>query len=192
MAKKNNKPIQLSLFPEMESDEAKLQRLELKHEELAQQNRNLQEENAALQKQIAELEKNNVTVLKDDIALIADKLNIVGRNDKSDSGRKPISELLKGIDKSKYTIVLDHQPNDYKNESEADIDLVFSGHTHGGHLWPAGYIGLLIRANDAVYGAEEFNGKGFIVTSGISGWAIPFKTGTKCEYVVMDIYHISE
>ena len=64
MAKKNNKPIQLSLFPEMESDEAKLQRLELKHEELAQQNRNLQEENAALQKQIAELEKNNASLLK--------------------------------------------------------------------------------------------------------------------------------
>ena len=64
MAKKNNKPIQLSLFPEMESDEAKLQRLELKHEELAQQNRKLQKENEALQKQVAELEKNNASLLK--------------------------------------------------------------------------------------------------------------------------------
>ena len=27
----------------------------------------------------------------------------------------------------------------------------------------------------------------FIVTSGISGWAIPFKTGCCSEYVVIDI-----
>lgn len=137
---------------------------------------------------ISELEKNGVTVLKDETVLVDDKFYIVGRKDKSDDERMAVSELVKDLDKSKYTLVLDHQPNDYANESEEDIDLVFSGHTHGGHLWPAGYIGVLLRANDAFYGAEEYNGTGFIVTSGISGWAIPFKTGTKSEYVVMDVY----
>ena len=129
-----------------------------------------------------------MTVLKDETVLVDDKFYIVGRKDKSDDERMAVSELVKDLDKSKYTLVLDHQPNDYANESEEDIDLVFSGHTHGGHLWPAGYIGVLLRANDAFYGAEEYNGTGFIVTSGISGWAIPFKTGTKSEYVVMDVY----
>jgi hypothetical protein len=27
----------------------------------------------------------------------------------------------------------------------------------------------------------------FIVTSGISGWAIPFKTGTRSEFAVIDV-----
>ena len=140
---------------------------------------------------ISELKKNNITVLKDEAVLVNDSFYIVGRKDKSDESRMEISELMNGLDESKYTIVLDHQPNDYKNESEANIDLVFSGHTHGGHIWPAGYIGLLIRANDAFYGAEEYNGTGFIVTSGISGWAIPFKTGAKSEYVIMEVNHIN-
>ena len=138
---------------------------------------------------IAEMEKNNVTVLKDESVLVDDKFYIVGRKDKSDKTRKTIYELTEGLDKSKYTLVLDHQPTDYENESQADLDLVFSGHTHGGHIWPAGYIGVLIRANDAFYGIEEYNSRAFIVTSGISGWAIPFKTGSKSEYVVMDIYN---
>lgn len=66
-------------------------------------------------------------------------------------------------------------------------DLVLSGHTHGGHIFPAGLIGLISGANDKVYGAEHIDNTDFVVTSGISGWAIPFKTGTISEYVVIDI-----
>ena len=42
-------------------------------------------------------------------------------------------------------------------------------------------------ANDAIYGQEVRGGTTFIVTSGISDWAIDYKTGTKSEYVVIDI-----
>jgi len=66
-------------------------------------------------------------------------------------------------------------------------DLVLSGHTHGRHIFPAGLIGLISGANDKVYGAEHIDNTDFVVTSGISGWAIPFKTGTISEYVVIDI-----
>ena len=138
---------------------------------------------------IAKLEENNVVVLRDESILVDDKFYVVGRKDKSDESRMPVADLTKDIDDSKFTIIMDHQPNDYKNESETCADLVFSGHTHGGHIWPAGFIGLMTGANDSVYGAEEGNGTAFIVTSGISGWAIPFKTGTKSEYVVMDIHN---
>lgn len=138
---------------------------------------------------INKLEENNVVVLRDESVQIDGRFNIVGRKDKSDEERMPVADLMKDVDGSKFTIIIDHQPNDYKNESETDADLVFSGHTHGGHIWPAGYIGLLLGANDSVYGPEEGNGTAFIVTSGISGWAIPFKTGTKSEYVVMDVYN---
>ena len=44
--------------------------------------------------------------------------------------------------------------------------------------------------NDRVYGTENRKVSGdtnFVVTSGISGWAIPFKTGTKSEYVIIDV-----
>ena len=134
-----------------------------------------------------ELEKNGVTVLEDETIEITEGFNIIGRLDKNDDGRLEMSEYAKDISPSDFSLVLDHQPNDYANEAKAGADLVFSGHTHGGHLWPSGYVGLLLGANDFVYGHTKRDNTDFIVTSGISGWAIPFKTGTCSEYVVIDV-----
>lgn len=134
-----------------------------------------------------ELKKNNVTVLKDESVEINDCFYVTGRLDNSFEERLDVKDLVQNLDSSKYNIMLDHQPNDYKNQAEYGVDLVFSGHTHGGHIFPTGYIGLWTGMNDRVYGTEKRNNTDFVVTSGISGWAIPFKTGTKSEIVIMDI-----
>ena len=98
-----------------------------------------------------------------------------------------MDELVKDLDTSKYIVVLDHEPNDYENESRTEADLVLSGHTHGGQFIPLGFIQEIIKVNDGIYGHEIINGTDFIVTSGISNWALHFKTGTKSEYVIIDI-----
>ena len=46
---------------------------------------------------------------------------------------------------------------------------------------------LEFGANDRTYGWEKRGTTEFIVTSGISDWAIGFKTGTKSEYVVLNL-----
>ena len=133
------------------------------------------------------LEQSGVVILEDEAAPAGDFAWVVGRKDRSMPGRRQAAELTAGLDTSKYVILLDHQPNDYANEAVSGADLVLSGHTHGGHLFPAGWIGLALGANDRVYGRESRGNATFIVTSGVSGWAIPFKTGTFSEYVVIDI-----
>lgn len=133
------------------------------------------------------LTDNGVTILEDETCAIGDSFYITGRQDKSVEDRAPAEELVKELDSSRYNIVIDHQPNDYDAEAAAGADLVLSGHTHGGPLIPAGYIGLLMGANDQVYGNEKRGSTDFIVTSGISGWALPFKTGAVSEIVVVDI-----
>lgn len=133
------------------------------------------------------LVKNGIHVLSDEYELVDDRFYVVGRKDSSDSDRKPIDELLKGVDTSKYIIVLDHQPNDYDNEAASPADLVLSGHTHGGQLIPITFVGEWFSINDATYGYEQRNGTDFIVTSGISDWELKFKTGTKSEYVIINI-----
>lgn len=134
---------------------------------------------------IAELKKNGVHVMMDDVEIV-DNLCIVGRKDKS-MERKELSELLEGVDDSKYIIVMDHQPNDYDKEAQTKADLVLSGHTHGGQLLPVTYFGKWFGINDAIYGYERRENTDFIVTSGISDWRMKFKTGTKSEYVMVDI-----
>ena len=101
--------------------------------------------------------------------------------------RKSMSEFIADLDKNKYTIVIDHQPNSFEEETDSKVDLVLSGHTHGGHVFPAGQIGMMIGANDMLYGKKSEQNTDFIVTSGISGWEIPFKTLALSEYVIIDI-----
>ncbi len=116
---------------------------------------------------------------------------LVGRKDSSEilrgNPRLEMRKLIEGLDKQKFIIVLDHQPNDYKNQSEIGVDLVLSGHTYGGQLFPRSKVGEWLGANDRTYGHEKRNRTDFIVTSEPSDWAIKFKTGTKSEFVVIDI-----
>ncbi len=148
------------------------------------------------------LTANNVIILEDESVILgsekADSASagehfdvggfyVIGRRDRSMRNRLSAGELTENLHSDRYQIMLDHQPNDYAAEAASGADLVLSGHTHGGHIFPAGQIGLMMKANDRVYGHEKREGTDFIVTSGISGWAIPFKTGCWSEYVVIDV-----
>lgn len=134
----------------------------------------------------AVLKENGVHILEDEYALIGNKFYVAGRKDGMLWKRKNMAELLEGADRSKYIIVMDHEPDDYANEA-GTADLVVSGHTHGGQLLPIKYIARLFHIYDRAYGMETRQGTDFIVTSGISDWAIKFKTGTKSEYVIINV-----
>lgn len=143
---------------------------------------------------IAELEKNGVTVLQDENVLIDNRFYVIGRQDASEEldfggSRKSVQELTRGLDKSKFSIVLDHQPREYDKDAKAGVNLVLSGHTHGGQLIPLVQLNNLFHpaGDDRIYGMEQRKDTGYIVTSGISDWAIKFKTGCKSEYVLINI-----
>ena len=133
----------------------------------------------------SELNKNNITILEDEIKEI-DNIYLVGRKDKQDKTRKSIKELVKDIPSDKYIISLNHQPNDYENEKN-NVDLVLSGHSHGGQMFPLAYLGKISSANDEFYGLHTRENTNYIVSSGISGWRAHFKTGTISEYVIVNI-----
>ena len=133
------------------------------------------------------LEGAGVTILEDACVPIGEGYTLIGRRDRSNAERMDMEELTAGLDAGRYWIVLDHQPNDYAAEAASGADLVLSGHTHGGHMFPAGQLGLLMHANDFNYGFTTRGNTSFIVTSGISGWAIPFKTLCRSEIAVVDI-----
>ena len=143
------------------------------------------------QELINEIKKRGIFVLQDESILIDDKFYLIGRKDAYENrrgrDRKSIFSLVKNLDKSKYMIVMDHQPNDYANEQAAEVDLVVSGHTHGGQLFPFNYVSLWAGINDEIYGYEKRGQTDFIVTSGISDWRVKFKTGCKSEFVVIDV-----
>ena len=136
---------------------------------------------------VSELERNHVIILEDEAVLVDNKFYVIGRQDRSVPDRLALDKIVNQLDSSKYMIVLDHQPNDYTAESKTEADLVLSGHTHGGQLIPIGSISLITHTNDQVHGLKTENNTSFIVNSGISDWAIDFKTGCFSEYGVIDV-----
>ncbi len=136
---------------------------------------------------VSELNGNGVVVLRDEVLLVDERFYIIGRNDMSAVYRADMNELVSALDSDKYMIVMDHQPCDYDAEAASGVDLVLSGHTHGGQLIPINLIGELVSENDGTYGLEKRNETNFIITSGISDWALKFKTGCISEYVVIDV-----
>jgi predicted MPP superfamily phosphohydrolase len=139
-----------------------------------------------------EMRRNGITVLEDEISQLPGNVVIIGRRDLSvekelKSRRRTPQELRYSISGDPYTVVIDHQPSDYRNLADAGFDLVLSGHTHGGQIFPFNNVGKFAGVLDLVYGYARQDGTDFIVTSGISDWAIKFKTGTFSEYTVINI-----
>ena len=120
---------------------------------------------------------------------------LIGRRDASDAlehgdMRASMAELTHNLDSEKFSIVLDHQPRDYAAQAESHVDLVLSGHTHGGQLIPLKQLMSIpgLSGDDSIYGRRTRGQTDFIVTSGISDWELLFKTGCRSEYVMIKIH----
>lgn len=152
---------------------------------------------AALHTQFSEeylrnvIAENGITILEDEVLNINEDLVIVGREDKYEAkkgkDRKPMEVLMQDVDRSRFVICADHQPSSFEEESRCGVDLILSGHTHGGQIWPARQVEEILALDDGIYGRYEIGNTTAIVTSGFYGWSWPVKSGVPSEYVVVDI-----
>lgn len=140
------------------------------------------------------IESFGITILQDEKAEAGDEIVVVGREDASyhqtlgkAEERDSIEELIKDIDKDKFIIVLDHQPKEYEENSMAGTDLLLSGHTHAGQMWPVNIAFKFLKFDDAVYGYTKIDATQAFITSGFAGWGYSVKTSSPAEYVIIDI-----
>ncbi len=130
-------------------------------------------------------EDSGITVLEDEAKMAMPGIYIVGRKDRS-TPRKSITELTEGIDEKDFVILVDHQPVEYGEAARAGTDLLLSGHTHGGQIFPVGWITTLISPNEQNYGMQQLGDMTAIVSSGVCGWRFPFRTQHHSEFVCID------
>ena len=137
------------------------------------------------------LDECGFTMLEDETTTIADgHILLVGRKDRDKVGdgtdiRKPVEELLEGIEPADKVFVLEHEPTDYNELDEEGADIVFSGHTHRGQIWPCNYFIGLFNKNG--YGHKVVNGIDTFVTEGVGYFGPPQRSGTESEVMVIDI-----
>lgn len=122
--------------------------------------------------------------LRDSVAQLGD-ITIVGRDDRTNSRRKSLSELMRGVDRSKYIIEMDHQPYHLEDAENAGVDFEFAGHTHYGQVWPISWITNAIYED--AFGPLTKGKTQYWVSSGIGIWGGKFRIGTRSEYIVATI-----
>jgi len=131
------------------------------------------------------LQKAGINVLQDTAVLVDGSFYIAGRNDFSQRNRKPLTEIISGIDRSKPVFLIDHQPNNLNEAAENNIDLQVSGHTHHGQVFPLNLIEKLIF--EKPYGYLQKGNTHFFISSGLGVWGGKFRIGSRSEYVVINV-----
>ena len=131
-------------------------------------------------------EQAGIHLLRDSCAVVGD-LCVIGRDDRTNQHRKTLADIMKQADRSKFTILLDHQPYHLEQAERQKIDFQFSGHTHHGQVWPISWITENIY--ECAFGAHQRGGTRYYVSSGIGIWGGKFRIGTRSEYIVATISH---
>ena len=127
-----------------------------------------------------------IQLLSDSVVTLPNGIQLIGRDDRSNTARRSLQELMAGIDKSKPIILLDHQPYKLTESEAAGVDLQFSGHTHRGQVWPMSWVTDYIYEQS--HGYRQWGNSHIYVSSGLSLWGPPFRIGTESD---MAVFHLS-
>lgn len=153
---------------------------------------NIKEENNHEEDIINAFKHANMRVLKDDVVHLDNVgITFIGRDDFSSSRydikRASLPDLMVFSNTNKPIILLDHQPHDLDEPANLGVDLMISGHTHAGQVFPINLIEKLIYKNN--YGIYKNTKQHFtsIVSSGFGFWGPPIRLMTRSEIVVIDV-----
>jgi predicted MPP superfamily phosphohydrolase len=146
-----------------------------------------------LDETIQAVKDQNITVLENShhaIKTHAGTLTLVGLADavgyRMDRRPPDAQAAFDGVDLSRPVVVLSHQPILVEEMEEGSFDLMLSGHTHGGQIFP---FGLLVRAEQPyLRGLYRHDARGRVfVSSGTGFWGPPMRLLAPAEIGVLEL-----
>ena len=89
------------------------------------------------------------------------------------------------VDTTKFNIFLNHEPELYDRAEQEGMDLMLSGHTHRGQIFP---FWLFVRARyKYIYGLYDIGRMKLYTTSGTGVWGPFMRVGSSNEIVEIDL-----
>lgn len=140
-----------------------------------------------------------VTVLKDQVITLDRNgayIQLAGIDDPAfrwgddaESTARVLAEILP--ENSLYTIVLSHRPELFETYVDSEVDLVFSGHAHGGQF-RLPFVGGLFAPKQGFFpeydaGVYEKDNTAMIVSRGIGNSIIPLRFNNRPEIVLAEL-----
>lgn len=152
------------------------------------------------------LTEKNINILRNSNATIkrnGDVINLTGIDDpidteiyRNNSNKKTLTkELEKALSKDsipRFTILLSHRPEQFTLYANYNIDLIFSGHVHGGQI-RLPIVGGILSPNQGFF-PKYTSGKYFeknstmILSRGLGNGSFPIRLFNRPEIVIVDLY----
>lgn len=149
------------------------------------------------------MEAAGVIILEDaqtEISLEGETITLIGVNDPSYQTdylfgnsetvmRSKLTELH--TDDDGFTILLSHRPELFKTYADRNIDLVLSGHAHGGQF-RLPFLGGLVAPNQGLFpeydaGLYTEGNTNMLVSRGIGNSILPFRINNRPEVIIIEL-----
>lgn len=136
-------------------------------------------------------ERAGLTMLRNRWVSLADFLQVIGWDDEiaarvTGLPRPSLDDIMRGIDRTKSSILLCHTPVTTLAELEAHgIQLQLSGHTHQGQLWPVHY--LIQWMFQTPYGLFTNGLATIYVSRGTGTWGPPMRVAARPEITLVTL-----
>lgn len=144
------------------------------------------------------LEEIGVTVLEDEITPIernGESISLLGIQDLNFQKKmKNIQNVIQGLMKENtYNILLSHRPEIFEDYVSSNVDLVFTGHTHGGQF-RIPFIGGIYAPHQGFfpkYDAGIFvkNNTTMIINRGLGQSSIPLRFNNNPEIILVELHN---
>ena len=149
------------------------------------------------------MEAAGVTVLKDaqtEISLTGEFITLIGVNDPSyqtdylfGDAKTVMNTKLEELhtEQDRFTILLSHRPELFDTYADHSIDLVLSGHAHGGQF-RLPFIGGLVAPNQGLLpeydaGIYTEGNTNMLVSRGIGNSILPFRINNRPEVILIEL-----
>ena len=150
------------------------------------------------------MEAAGVTVLEDtqaEISIEGETITLIGVNDPSyqtdylfGDSKTVMNTKLEELhtENDGFTILLSHRPELFDTYAEHDMDLVLSGHAHGGQF-RLPFIGGLVAPNQGLFpeydaGIYTEDNTNMLVSRGVGNSILPFRINNRPEVVLIELY----
>lgn len=126
----------------------------------------------------------------DDTSNEVTTFTMVGLDDGSLLG-DTLHKLSKDIEEEQFVLLLAHEPQNITFYSQENVDLILSGHAHGGQFRLPG-IGGLVAPDQGFFpeyteGLHEENGVSMIISRGLGNSVIPLRIFNQPEIVCVEL-----
>ena len=131
-------------------------------------------------------EKAGIRLLQNELTQMPNGVQVAGVKDVRTArvSRQEVEQLLAGAQEGKPLLYLSHTPLYAEEAARAGADLMFSGHTHNGQIFP---FNFLVRLQfPRVYGLFDVEGMKFYITSGMFYWGIPLRFLAPAEIPIIE------